>query len=146
MTSSQRPSLDVYFLDMLKLVAARSTCVRRAVGAIITDEAGHVLSMGYNGVPAGMRHCIDSPCEGANDPAGDSSRCLAVHAEQNALLQCKTLNLAHTIYTSCTPCFVCAKMIVNTPIRRVVCGTTYPDAAGHAVLIARSISVEVATS
>ena len=123
-----RLSIDLYFASMLNLVSSRSTCTRRAVGAIITDEAGHVLAMGYNGVPSGVDHCTDVPCGGEADKSGDFSRCWAVHAEQNALLQCQRLDLARTVYVSCTPCFTCAKLIANTPIRRVVVTELYQAA------------------
>jgi len=134
---------DEYYLQMLDLVAARSTCARRAVGAIITDTKHHILSTGYNGVPSGFTHCIDTPCVGRYDPPGDSSRCMAVHAEQNALLQCSRLDLAAVMYTSCVPCFTCAKMIVNTHITRVVALKTYADTTGLSVLEAAGITVEV---
>lgn len=122
-----RPSRDEYFVQMLDLVASRSTCARRAVGAIIIDEIGHILSTGYNGVPRGFQHCTETPCLGATDKPGDTSRCDATHAEMNALLQCFRLDLAHTIYVSCSPCFTCAKLIANTSIRRVVCCEMYAD-------------------
>ena len=141
---TERPSRDDYFLKMLALVAARSTCARRAVGAIIVDRGGHVLAMGYNGVPAGFPHCVDHPCPGAQDAKGDSSRCLSIHAEVNALLQCSRLDLAHTIYVSCLPCFSCAKALVNTPLKRVVAVEAYADTAGFDVLGAGGFTVEVA--
>src|SRR5258708_3001642 len=104
-----RLSRDDYFLEMLHLVANRSTCARRAVGTIITDDRGHILATGYNGVPRGFTHCTDSPCLGVNDPKGDTGRCMAIHAEINALLQCSRLDLAHALYVSASPCFACAK-------------------------------------
>jgi dCMP deaminase len=134
-----------YFLEMLDLVAARSTCARRSVGAIITDGDGHILSTGYNGVPRHMDHCTDHPCPGTNDPKGDTSNCYAVHAEQNALLQCSNMSAAHTMYVSCAPCFVCAKMIANTNIRRVVFSTEYHgDSRGVKLLTSLNISCELA--
>lgn len=140
----QRLSKKEYYLNMLKLVAARSTCARRQVGAIITDRDGHVLSTGYNGVPRDFDHCIDVPCLGASDKPGDTSSCMAVHAEQNALLQCLDLSRAYTIYCSCVPCFVCAKMIANTNIESVVCVEDYADKKGLTVLLDRGCVVEVA--
>lgn len=137
--SHSRPDLDTYFMAMLKLVASRSTCVRRQVGAIITDDAGRVLSTGYNGVPSGFPHCIDAPCLGANDEKGDSSRCLSVHAEANALLQCTRLDLARWMYCSCSPCFTCAKLICNTPINRVIYGEEYADQMGLRVLHTKGV-------
>jgi dCMP deaminase len=132
---SIRLSKKEYYLQMLKLVAARSTCSRRMVGAIITDADGHILSTGYNGVPRDFDHCIDVPCLGANDMAGNTTNCLSVHAEQNALLQCSNLQLARIIYVSCTPCFVCAKMIANTDIDTVICEMDYADTRGRDILI-----------
>lgn len=134
-----RISHDEYFLNMLDLVASRSTCPRRSVGAIIVDAHNTVLSTGYNGVPRGFDHCTDNPCPGRHDQAGDSSRCLAVHAEQNALLQCHRPDLMHTLYASCSPCFTCAKMIANTSIKRIVCRTFYAESEGVKVLMARGI-------
>jgi dCMP deaminase len=138
-----RPNLDEYFLRMVELVGTRSTCRRRQVGAIITDLKGVVLAMGYNGVPRGIQHCIDVPCPGANDQSGNTSRCRAVHAEQNALLQCENLNRAYCIYVDCTPCFVCAKLIAQTPIRRIVARTRYNDEEGIQILVAKKMEVWV---
>lgn len=150
-----RPTQDEYYLEVLRALAKRSTCSRRAVGCIIVDERGQVLATGYNGVPRGFEHCGEPIhlsggqyqtylCAGANDVAGDSSRCMAVHAEQNALLQCSDLRFAHTMYVSCTPCFVCSKMIANTPIRRVVCIEHYAEQSG--VLQAAGVEIVVANS
>lgn len=140
----ERLTKNEYYLAMLRLVAARSTCVRRAVGAIITDKEGHVLSTGYNGVPRDFDHCVDIPCRGAADRAGDTSNCMAVHAEQNALLQCSDLDRAHTIYCSCVPCFVCSKLIANTNIEVVICETDYADKRGIEVLNERGCYIEIA--
>lgn len=129
---------------MLKLVANRSTCIRRKVGAIITDKEGHVLSTGYNGVPKNFDHCIDVPCLGATDKSGDTSQCMAVHAEQNALLQCSDLSRASVMYASCTPCFVCAKMIVNTNIGAIICIEEYADKSGLTVLLEAGCAVQIA--
>lgn len=128
---------------MLDLVAARSTCIRRAVGAIITDEDGHVLSTGYNGVPRDFDHCISVPCIGAGDRPGDNTNCMAVHAEQNALLQCSDISSAHTMYCSCVPCFICAKMIANTNIKRIVAKETYSDTRGFDVLMDAGILIQI---
>jgi len=142
--SDRRLSPDEYFLQLLKLVSSRSTCVRRSVGAIITDERRRVLAMGYNGVPQKFPHCeLFSLCPGAEDPSGDTRRCMAVHAEVNAILQCSRLDLARTIYVSCSPCFACAKMLCNTAIRRVVCLEPYAD-EGAEVLKSAGIRIVIA--
>ena len=132
---SQRPEVMAYFLEMLKLVASRGTCVRRQVACIITDKQNHVLSTGYNGVPSKFPHCqAGQLCEGADDAPGNSSRCMAVHAEVNAVIQCRDLKDAHFMYCSCTPCFSCGKMIANTNIKAVICQEAYADRSGIEVL------------
>ena len=131
-----RLSKDSYFIQLLDLVCARSTCLRRSVGAILVDAAGHILATGYNGPPAGFTYCThETPCPGINDLPGDSRRCLAVHAEQNALLQCLRLDLAHTLYVSCCPCFTCAKMVLNTNLQRVVAVVPYAKDGGQDLLL-----------
>lgn len=141
---------DRYYLQMLELVAARSTCGRRAVGAIIVDQGHYILSTGYNGVPRRYPHCLDTggvhdrACVGRGDPSGDSARCFAVHAEQNALLQCSALERAWKLYTSCAPCFTCSKLIANTNIKIIVALTDYPDELGRDVLSAAGVSLTVA--
>ena len=139
-----RPSKHDYFLEMLNLVARRSTCIRRSVGAIITDQEGHILATGYNGVPINFDHCISHPCRGAGDNPGDTSKCMAIHAEQNAILQCSALERAHTLYCSNLPCFVCSKMLANTNIKVVICQEDYADHSGFDILIEAGMSVEIA--
>jgi dCMP deaminase len=139
-----RPSLDETYLAMLKLYAARSTCYRRAVAAIITDCRGRILGAGFNGVPRGMIHCTTSPCGGTLDPPGDTRNCWAIHAEINALLQCSDRERMDTMYCSCTPCFECAKAIANTSIKRIVVAEPYADERGIIVLNERGIDIVIA--
>jgi dCMP deaminase len=130
-----RDSKDTYFIKMLESVCSRSTCLRRSVGAIIVTKEGRTLSMGYNGPPLGFEHCTqEMPCRGAFDKPGDNSHCIAVHAEQNALLQCWRLDLAYSIYITCCPCFTCAKMILQTPIQRVIVAGSYTEKQGEEIL------------
>src|SRR5438132_63728 len=131
-----RPTLDEYFLQMLLLVASRATCLRRKVACILVDQGGHVISTGYNGVPKHAQHCQEEhPCLGAQDQKGDSSRCLAIHAEQNAILQAGGRAMqAWTAYCSCTPCFTCAKLFCNMRLKRVVCLEEYADKTGVQLL------------
>jgi dCMP deaminase len=134
-----------YFISMLSLCSSRGTCVRRKVAAIITDRDGHVLSTSYNGPPKNFEHCTsENPCSGAFDRPGDTSNCLAIHAEANALLQCGDLNRAHTMYCSCLPCFQCAKLIANTNIESVICESDYADKRGLGVLLNAGCIVDVA--
>lgn len=138
-----RATHDEYFLGMLALVASRATCARRRVAAILVDAGNHILATGYNGPPRGFAHCTDTPCAGATDPPGQTDRCLAIHAEVNAVLQCRALQDVHTIYTSVAPCFACAKMLANTNLKRVVCLEPYADGRGLEVLSAAGIAFEV---
>lgn len=134
-----------YYLNMLNLVSARSTCGRRSVGAILVDEHNRILSTGYNGVPPRYPHCTEVACTGHNDQPGDSSRCAAIHAEVNAILQCHRIDLIHTLYVSAAPCYTCAKMLCNTNLKQVVCLETYADAKGRELLEAQGILFVVAT-
>jgi dCMP deaminase len=127
----ERPSWDVYFMDIAKLVSTRATCPRRSVGAVIVREK-RILATGYNGAPMGLPHC---PPQGPEKdwPVGCliSGHCArSLHAEQNAFLQAAMLGIAckdATMYVTCQPCNTCAKMIVNAGIVRVIYDGDYPD-------------------
>lgn len=130
-----RPSKDKYWIDILCGIAARGTCPRRQSSALIVDEDNHLLSSGYNGSPKNIDHCIESPCEGVDDKSGDSSRCIAVHAEQNAIIQAgDRLRFATKMYTLTYPCFVCAKLICQTYIKEIVYVLDYPDDRSKSLL------------
>ena len=118
---------DEYFLQMALLVAQRATCVRRKVGCVLTNHYGHVLATGYNGVAAGRRHCIDRPCAGADLPSGEGLHlCEAVHAEQNALIQCRDTTTIHSAYCTASPCMLCLRMLMNTSCERLLFREVYP--------------------
>jgi len=128
-----RPDWDRYFMDMAHLTAKRSTCLRRHVGAIIVQER-HIVATGYNGAPKGIQHCEElGGCyrEEHNIPSGERHElCRALHAEQNAIIQAATLAQSiegATIYITHQPCIICAKMIINAGIRRIVVEEGYPD-------------------
>ena len=139
-----RPNIDSYYLAMLPLIASRATCPRRQVAAILVDERGKLVSIGYNGVPTGLPHCIDTPCAGAGDASGDTSRCIAIHAEVNAMLQAQaSRRRPHTLFCSTTPCFNCAKMLIAEGVRRVVALSAYADERGLALLSQAGVQVDV---
>lgn len=102
-------------------VAKRSTCVRRSVGCVLMNSYKQVMSTGYNGVARGMPHCRGGvPCEGANAPSGsDLSKCKAIHAEQNALLQCGNVMDIRTAFVTVSPCITCVKLLMNTGCRNI---------------------------
>jgi dCMP deaminase len=141
-----RPSLDDVYLRMLDILARRSTCARRQVAAILVDQFGRYVGSGYNGVPIGFPHCTDLPCEGSNDPHGDNRNCMAVHAEQNAIMNSFGPDAVDTVYCSCTPCFECAKLLANLRnLKRVVVNEPYADKRGLLVFQLRGIQVEDAS-
>lgn len=119
-----RPSHDEYFMRMAALVASRSTCVRRSVGAVLINKRNHVLATGYNGRPSGETHCegLDGdPCSGAVMGTGTGlDLCEAIHAEQNALLQCRDVHEIVACYTTTFPCVHCLKLLLNTSCERIV--------------------------
>lgn len=123
-----RPALDVYLMRLAVVAATRTTCIRRGVGCVLADERGHVLSIGYNGVASGLPHCnqliVSSglhpyACAGHELPSGQD-QCEAVHAEQNALLQCADPQKIAVAYVTLSPCKACLKLLVNTPCQRIV--------------------------
>lgn len=123
-----RPSLDEYWMNVLPAIASRATCARRATSAVLVDESGRLLASGYNGVAKGLPHCTETPCDGVNDASGNTSRCWALHAENNCITQAgDRLLRAHVMYSLTQPCLECSKMIANTDIKRVVYRDEYPD-------------------
>ncbi|MBS6177013.1 cytidine deaminase [Emergencia timonensis] len=128
-----RPSWDEYFMQMAQLTAQRSTCLRRKVGAVIVKDK-HIIATGYNGAPRGLKHCVElGGClrEKLKIPSGQRHElCRALHAEQNAIIQAATLGQSiedGTIYITHQPCAICAKMIINAGLKRIVVKEGYPD-------------------
>lgn len=127
-----RPSWDEYFMEIARLVAKRSTCLRRQVGAVAVKEK-RILATGYNGAPAGLRHCAEAGClrEQLGVPSGERHElCRAIHAEQNAIVQAALHGAAlkgGTLYVTHQPCVLCAKILINAGIVRVVFCGDYPD-------------------
>jgi len=127
-----RPSWDEYFMDIVELIKTRSTCLRRQVGALIVKDK-RILATGYNGAPTGCSHCSDVGClrDKLNVPSGQRHElCRAIHAEQNAIVQAAysgTSVNGGTLYVTVQPCVMCAKMIINAGIKKVVFRGEYPD-------------------
>lgn len=117
-----RPSTDQYFMQMARLVSSRGTCHRRKVGCVLIDHNKFVIATGYNGRPSGFPHCEgQNKCEGACAQSGMSlDACEAIHAEQNALLQCKDTRSIMTAYVTAFPCITCIKLLLNTSCGRIV--------------------------
>ncbi len=127
-----RPSWDEYFLEIAFLVAKRSTCLRRKVGALVVKDR-RILATGYNGTPSGIRHCAQTGClrEKMSVPSGQRHElCRGLHAEQNVLLQASLHGVSlkdSVLYVTNQPCLICTKMIINAGIREVVMAGHYPD-------------------
>ena len=144
-----RPTRDEWGLQLAQVTASRSTCLRRSVGCVLVDKRGHILATGYNGVAAGAKHCNESTtecyltpaglarristvehphaCPGAQSPSGTNlDGCQAIHAEQNALLQCRNVWEIHTCYVTASPCMTCVKLLLNTSCQRIVFKEDYP--------------------
>jgi dCMP deaminase len=129
----ERPSWDEYFMGIAKLTAERSTCLRRKVGAVIVQDK-QIVATGYNGAPKGIAHCDEKGgClrEQLGIPSGERHElCRALHAEQNAIIQAATSGQSiegATIYITHQPCVICAKMIINAGIRKIIVDEGYPD-------------------
>lgn len=122
----ERPTIEVYFNAMAKLVATRATCPRRQVGCVLVNKRNHVLATGYNGVASGQKHCIEHNCPGVNLPSGVGlDKCEAIHAEQNALLQCSDVYAIHACYVTVSPCITCIKLLLNTSCQHIFFSEEY---------------------
>jgi len=130
--SRERPSWDEYFKQLTEVVATRSTCLRRSVGALIVRDK-RILATGYNGAPSGLPHCLEVGClrDELGVPSGERQElCRGLHAEQNAIIQASLHGVSikgGTIYVTLAPCVTCAKMIINAGIERVVYRDSYAD-------------------
>ncbi|MFA5096394.1 MAG: dCMP deaminase family protein, partial [Candidatus Omnitrophota bacterium] len=128
----KRPAWDEYFLDVARLVSKRATCLRRSVGAVIVKDK-RILATGYNGAPSGLKHCVDVGCmrQELKIPSGQRHElCRALHAEQNALIQASLYGISvkgSTMYATCQPCVICAKMLINAGVKEIVVSDGYPD-------------------
>jgi dCMP deaminase len=128
-----RPPWDDYFMEIAHVVAKRSTCLRRQVGALLVSGR-RILATGYNGPPQGLKHCGElGGCyrEKMGIPSGQRQElCRAVHAEQNAVIQAAIHGVALqnvTLYCTTQPCVTCAKILINANVRRIVYAGDYPD-------------------
>ena len=154
---NDRPSIDEYMMGLAEHAAKRTTCLRRGVGCVLTSKKNQVLAIAYNGNAAGLDHCnqavwaadekagyqvlslnplVEKPikmvkkyplaCEHALEPEGRLS-CEAVHAEQNALMQCTAISSVHTAYVTRSPCKSCLKLLLNTSCQRIVFANEHSD-------------------
>lgn len=142
----ERIGFDDYFMEIAKLVSKRSTCLRRKVGAILVRDK-RIIATGYNGSPSSVEHCEKRGClrsELGIESGKQLDLCYAVHAEQNAIIQAAKFGLATegaSIYITVTPCFTCAKMIINAGIKEIVIDGEYPDERAMDILREAQIAI-----
>lgn len=124
---------DKRFMEMTKLVATWSSCLRRQVGAIIVRDK-RIIATGYNGAPSGVENCVEKGECLRNklhvESGTHAELCYATHAEQNAIVQASKLGISiegATLYCTHQPCVICCKLIINSGIKRVVYDEGYPD-------------------
>ena len=128
----ERPGWDEYFMQIATLVATRSTCLRRQVGALLVKDK-NILATGYNGAPSGITHCEVTGClrDQLKVPSGERHElCRGLHAEQNAIIQAARhgANITgSTLYCTDSPCIICSKMLINAGVVSVVFSRGYPD-------------------
>jgi dCMP deaminase len=126
----ERPSWDAYFLSIARVVASRSNCVKRHVGAVIARDR-RIVSTGYNGTPRGVRNCNEGGCPRCNAFAESGTRldeCLCSHGEENAIVQAAYHGVSvrgGALYTTFFPCLFCTKLIINAGLSEVVYNAAY---------------------
>jgi len=125
-----RITRDEMFMDIARIVAKRGTCRRLQVGCIIIDENNRVISIGYVGSPPGKPHCLDEGCIfDENEPGCQRT----IHAEVNAIgyaARVGTPIVNGSLYTTVSPCYKCAQLVVSAGITEVVYGEFYRDQSG----------------
>lgn len=144
----KRPSWDKYFMEVMGAIAKRGTCDRGRSGAVIARK-NQILTTGYVGSPKGLPHCDDVGHQMKtvkHEDGHESQHCVrTIHAEQNAIAQAARLGIpieGATLYCRMTPCRVCAMMIINAGIERVVCESKY-HAGAESEEMFRAAEVEI---
>ena len=143
----ERPSWDDYFMEITDVVAKRSNCVSRKVGAVITVD-NQIVSTGYNGAPKGLHHCVDAGgCLRRLNNIQSGTRqeiCRAVHAEQNAIISAAIKGVSikgGTLYVNTYPCSICTRMLINAELKRIVYNSDYSDELSKELLDESKIEV-----
>lgn len=144
--STKRPDWDTYFLLIAKVVATRSTCLRRGIGAVLVKNR-QILSTGYNGAPRRVAHCDVTGClrETLNIPSGERHEiCRGSHAEINAIAQAAATGVATQgcwLYCTHEPCVYCTKALINAGCERIVYLYSYPDELARSIIKESGIEV-----
>jgi len=145
--SNRRPTWDEYFMEIAKVVAARSNCIRRKVAAIIVKDK-RVISTGYNGTPRGAKNCSEGGCPRCNESPESGKRldeCFCSHGEENAIVQAAYHGISvkeGVLYSTYSPCLICTKMIINAGLTEVVYNEEYP-LSGNSLALLEEAGVKV---
>lgn len=137
--TKDRPAWTSYFMDITELVAKRSTCLRRSVGAVIVKDK-RILATGYNGAPTGIKHCRETGCLREKLKVDSGKRhelCRGIHAEQNAIIQAALHGVSikgSILFCLNLPCSICAKMIINAGIEKIYYKSGYADSLAREML------------
>jgi dCMP deaminase len=133
-TALKRPDWDTYYLNIAHVVASRSNCIRRHVAAVIVKDQ-RIISTGYNGTPRGIRNCFEGGCPrcAGDTPSGaDLGECICSHAEENAITHAAFHGISvqgAILYSTASPCLMCAKMIINSGVKVVIYEEEYQFSA-----------------
>jgi dCMP deaminase len=139
---------DLYFMKIAGMVAERSTCLRRKVGAVLVQDR-RILATGYNGAPKSVAHCEEVGClrEKLFIKAGERIEiCRGVHAEQNALVQAASIGIkvgGSTLYCTHQPCITCTKLLINADISGIYVKKPYPDSFANKMLKEAGVVVQI---
>ena len=126
-------------MSIAQLVATRSTCLRRKVGAVLVKDR-RILATGYNGAPIGVRHCEEIGCLREQldvEPGERHELCRGLHAEQNVIIQAAYHGVSTkgtTLYSTHLPCIICSKMLINAGVETIFYLEGYPDALATEML------------
>lgn len=152
MKQSKRPSWDEYFMSLAQVVKSRSNCIRRMVGAVIEKEK-RIIATGYSGTPSGVDNCYDGGCKrcakrdkGVLEKGEEKHKCICIHAEQNAIIQSAYHGISTkdaTMYITVSPCVQCAKTIINSGIKRIVCAGRHHEHEALGLLKKTRVIVEI---
>ncbi len=130
-TKYVRPSWDEYFMKITEMIGSRGSCDRGRAGCVITRDR-RIVATGYVGSPIGLPHCDEAGHEMhtvTHEDGSTSRHCIrTTHAEQNAICEAARMGISidgGTLYCKMTPCYICAKMIINAGIKKVVCAQDY---------------------
>lgn len=127
-----RPSKDEILLEIALVISRRATCTRTQQGAVLMDSRGFIVSLGYGGSPAGMRHCEWDPNAGRSKIFCEKHhQCMCLHAEINAIINAArhaALRDSLVLYCTSSPCCECMKACIQAGVKRIVYAEEYEDA------------------